>query len=90
MVVHGVNVVARESLAEGNQVECVVVALVEEGTKAFAQIKGSYLKIKVKQLKAGDLIEGDNILVNLVKVTKQKITGLLACKTPKAPLDEKE
>lgn len=90
LVVYGTSVVARDSLAEGTQVECIVIAVIEGGTKAFAQIKGSYLKVKVKELQAGTVTDGDNILVTLKKVTKQKITGLLVGKTPKAPLDDKE
>ena len=90
LVVYGVNVVQRDQLTEGSQVECIVVAVVEGGNKAFAQIKGSYLKLKVKELKAGQVTEGDNIIVKLMKVTKQKITGSFESRTPKAPLDEKE
>jgi hypothetical protein len=47
-----------------------VAAVVEGGAKAFAQIRGSYLKLKVKGLKPGDITEGDSILVKLLKVTK--------------------
>jgi hypothetical protein len=66
-----------------------VEALIEDGTKGFAQIKGSYLKLKVKELKAGQVSVGDDILVQLKKVTKQKITATLVGKTPKQPLDAK-
>lgn len=90
LVVFGVNVVSRDSLTEGAEVPCTVAAVVEGGSKAFAQIRGSYLKLKVKGLQAGQVTEGDNILVKLVKVTKQKITGTFEAKTPKAPLDERE
>lgn len=38
--------------------------------KAFAQIKGSYLKIKVKGFKEGDIKEEDTVKVKLTKVTK--------------------
>jgi hypothetical protein len=53
LVVYGVNVVKREELVEGNQIECTVASLIEDNTKAIAQIKGSYLKIKVKEFKVG-------------------------------------
>jgi ribosomal protein S1 len=36
LVVHGVNAVNRDTLSEGTQVECIVAAVVEGGTKAFA------------------------------------------------------
>lgn len=36
LVVYGVNAVDRESISEGSQVQCLVIAIVEEGTKAFA------------------------------------------------------
>lgn len=36
------------------------------------------------------MTEGDNVLVKLVKVTKQKITGNFEAKTPKTPLDVRE
>ena len=90
LVVFGVNVVSRDSLTEGAQVPCTIAAVIEGGSKAFAQIKGSYLKVKVKQLKPGQVTEGDNIIVKLLKVTKQKITGTLEGKTPKAPLEDQE
>ena len=68
LVVYGVNVVSREALAEGNQIECTVATLIED--KAIAQIKGSYLKLKVKEFKEGQVKVGDNLIVNLKKVTK--------------------
>ena len=43
--------------------------------KAFAQIKGSYLKLKIKNFKEGEIKEGDHVNVKLTKVTKQKITS---------------
>lgn len=89
LVIYGVNVVNRDTLSEGVQVECTVAALIEDKTKAIAQIKGSYLKVKVKELKSGEVKEGDNIIVTLKKVTKQKITGTLLGKAPQSFLDDK-
>lgn len=44
--------------------------------KAFAQIKGSYVKIKVKGYSASDKLKvGDHIFSNLKKVTKEKISS---------------
>lgn len=70
LVVFGVNVVSRDTLTDGAQVECTVEAVIEDGTKAFAQIQGSYLKVKVKKLTSGQVSLGDSIAVTLVKVTK--------------------
>lgn len=46
------------------------------------------MKVKVKQLTTGQVKVGDSIVVSLLKVTKQKITGTLVGKEEKAPLDE--
>jgi len=45
---------------------------VAEG-KAFAQIKGTYIKIKVKGYEKLDI--GDHVLSTLTKATKEKITS---------------
>jgi len=44
--------------------------MIEGKTKAFAQIKGSYLKLKVKEFKEDQVKVGDNVIVTLKKVTK--------------------
>ncbi len=88
LVVYGVNVVKRETLAEGSQIECTVATMIEDNTKAIAQIKGSYLKLKVKELKEGQVKVGDNLIATLKKVTKQKITGIYVGKAPATKLDE--
>ena len=36
LVVYGTNVVKREELVEGNQIECTVAAMIEGKTKAIA------------------------------------------------------
>ena len=46
LVVYGVGVVDRSKLEVGTEVESIMMAFAEG--KAFAQIKGSYIKIKVK------------------------------------------
>ena len=44
--------------------------------KAFSQIKGSYVKIKVKGYSASDNLKvGDHVFSNLKKVTKEKISS---------------
>ena len=88
LVVYGTNVVDRDALTEGAQVECQIAAFIEDNTKAIAQIKGSYLKVKVKELKPGKVKEGDNVLVALKKVTKQKITGLFVAKAAETEHDD--
>ena len=72
LVVHGTNTIDRTSLQVGEQIHCVVVAIADG--KAFAQIKGSYLKLKVKDFPS-DLTIGNHMIATLAKVTKQKITG---------------
>jgi hypothetical protein len=46
----------------------------DEG-KAYAQVKGSYLKIKVKGYTKKQIVEGDACLVGIKKVDKLKMTG---------------
>lgn len=89
LVVHGTNAIERDSLSEGAQIECQIATFIEDKTKAIAQIKGSYLKMKVKEIKAGQVKEGDNVVATLKKVTKQKITGIFAAKAKATELDEK-
>ena len=50
LVVYGVGVIERSKLEVGAEVESIVMALAEG--KAFTQIKGTYLKIKVKGFEA--------------------------------------
>jgi len=89
LVVFGTNAIERDSMAEGVQVECQIATFLDDKTKAIAQLKGSYLKIKVKELKAGHASEGDNVIVTLKKVTKQKITGIFVGKAPATEHDDK-
>ena len=46
LVVYGVGVIDRSKLEVGSEVESIMMAFAEG--KAFAQIKGTYIKIKVK------------------------------------------
>jgi hypothetical protein len=48
LVVFGVGTVERSKLEVGSEVESILMAFSEN--KAFAQIKGSYIKIKVKNV----------------------------------------
>ena len=88
LVVYGTNVVDRDALTEGAQIECQIATFIEDKTKAIAQIRGSYLKIKVKELKPGQVSEGENVVVALKKVTKQKITGTFVGKAPATQHDD--
>jgi hypothetical protein len=51
--------------------------------KAFAQIKGSYIKIKVKEIPA-KLKVGEHVTVSLKKVTKEKISSVFLKKLPES------
>lgn len=58
--------------------------------KAFAQIKGSYLKLKIKNFKKDELHEGDHVNVKLTKVTKQKISSEFVEKVKGTGLSQQE
>jgi len=74
LVVYGVGAVDRSKLAVDNEVESIMMAFAEG--KAFAQIKGTYIKIKVKGFKASDGLKvGDHVISTLKKVTKEKISS---------------
>lgn len=68
IVTYGSNQLNRENMQEGNIVECIVLTFVDG--KVFAQIKGTYLKLKVKNIEKVKLNKGDHINVKLLKVTK--------------------
>lgn len=78
VVIHGCNAIDKNSLKEGQQVEAIVLAVAEG--KQFCQIKGSFLKLKVKSEEA--IKVGDHIASKLTKVTKEKIVGELVGKIP--------
>jgi hypothetical protein len=66
--------VERKSLQVDQEVEAIIMAIADG--KSFAQIKGSYVKIKVKGYTAKDkLTVGDHIFTSLKKVTKEKISS---------------
>lgn len=54
MVVYGAHSISRGKLSVGDEVESIIMAIAEG--KAFSQIKGSYIKIKVKGYTAKDKI----------------------------------
>ena len=68
---YGVGVIDRSKLSVGDKVEAIVLAVADG--KAFAQIKGTYIKIKVKE--NPNLKPGDQVLSTLTKVTKEKISS---------------
>lgn len=66
--------VERKSLQVDQEVEAIIMAIADG--KAFAQIKGSYVKIKVKGYTAKDKLKvGDHVFASLKKVTKEKISS---------------
>jgi ribosomal protein S1 len=79
ITVYGVGVIDRSKLAVDDEAEVIIMAIAEG--KAFAQIKGTYIKIKVKQITA-DLKIGDHVTVSLKKVTKEKISSIFLKKLP--------
>ena len=74
IVVYSAMAVERKSLQVDQEVEAIIMAIADG--KSFAQIKGSYVKIKVKGYTAKDkLTVGDHIFTSLKKVTKEKISS---------------
>jgi ribosomal protein S1 len=64
IVVYGALAVERKSLQVGQQVESIVMAVADG--KVFSQIKGSYVKIKVKGCNQSDnLSVGDHVFSTL-------------------------
>lgn len=79
LVVYGVGVTERSKLQVGDEVESIVMALAEG--KAFAQIKGTYIKLKVKGAESvAQLKVGDHITSTLKKVTKEKLSSVFGRK----------
>lgn len=74
LTVYGVGVTDRSKLAVDDTVEAIVMAIAAEG-KAFAQIKGSYIKMKVKEMPKKIKV-GDQVSATLKKVTKEKISSI--------------
>lgn len=71
--------IERSKLQVGDEAEAIIMAIAEG--KAFAQIKGSYIKIKVKEIPS-KLKVGDHVTVSLKKVTKEKISSVFLKKLP--------
>lgn len=88
LVVFGTNAIDKNSLAVGGQVECMVLAIADGSI--FAQIKGSYHKLKIKDAPKGALKVGDLAIVTLKKVTKQKISGSFVNKQKGSALTDTE
>lgn len=88
LIVYGTSVIDRSSLEVGNQVEAIILTFTDG--KAFAQLKGSYLKLKVKNFQEGEIREGDHVMAKLTKVTKQKISSEFVQKIKGTGLNEEE
>ena len=85
--------VERKSMQVGQELEAIVMAIADG--KAFAQVKGSYVKIKVKGYAASDKLKiGDHIFTSLKKVTKEKISsefvGRISSSGEKPEMSDKE
>lgn len=73
-MVYGVGVIDRSSLQVGEEAESIVMAIAEG--KAFGQIKGTYIQIKIKGYDAKTKLKvGDHVVSSLKKVTKEKISS---------------
>ena len=59
LTVYGVGVLDRSKLSEGDSVEAILLAFAEG--KAIGQIKGTYIKLKVKNYNPKDLKIGDHV-----------------------------
>jgi hypothetical protein len=79
LVVYGVGQVVRSELTTGQEVPAIILAHAADNV-AFAQIKGSFYKLKVKEFpSSADKSTGILCQCKLTKVTKEKIVGEFAC-----------
>ncbi len=69
VVTFGIGAIDRTQLEVGKQVQAVVLTVLEIG-KAYAQIKGSYLKMKLKNIAKSNLKHGDCVLATIKKNNK--------------------
>lgn len=74
LVVYGVGAVDRSKLQVGNEVTSIVMAVADQ--KAFCQIKGTYIKLKVKQFGNQPLKPGDHVVSTIKKLTAAKISSI--------------
>lgn len=70
---YGVGAIDRSKLELGSEVTSIVMAVAEG--KAFCQVKGTYIKLKVKDLGQEVLKPGDHVISKLTKMNKQKISS---------------
>lgn len=73
LVVYGVHQINRSGLKPQSQVTALILALSADGV-AFGQLKGSYHKMKIKQVPEHASV-GRLCQVELTKVTKDKLVG---------------
>lgn len=89
LVVFGVGVTDRSKLAVDAEVESIIMAVAEG--KAFAQIKGTYIQIKVKGYDTSQNLQvGDHVVSKLKKVTKEKISSEYVQKASRTDMTEGE
>lgn len=66
--------IERSKLEVGSEVESIMMAFAEG--KGFSQIKGTYIKMKVKGFESSEGLKiGDHVVSTLKKVTKEKISS---------------
>jgi hypothetical protein len=73
LLLYGVHHVKKNEIKPGMRYSCVVLATSADGV-SFAQIKGSYYKLKVKDTPP-EITRSAIISVQISKVTPEKITG---------------
>jgi len=74
LVVYGVHQIDRKSLEPEQEFTTIILAKAADSI-AFAQFKGSYHKLKVKNAPTGSVGIGALIQVKLTKVDKDKVVG---------------
>ena len=83
LVVHGVGQITRGSLEVGQEHTVVVLAIAADAV-CFAQIKGSYHKLKVKNAPTKSLAIGEQCQVKLSTIQKDKLVSEFVTMSDKA------
>ena len=73
LIVYGVHQVTKSDLKTKARISCLILAITADGV-AFGQVKGSYHKLKIKDIPDGTS-PGQLCLVELTKIESAKISG---------------
>ena len=73
LIVFGVHQVQKKDLKPDLKLSCIILAAASDGV-AFAQVKGSYHKLKIKGTPE-EAVPGQLCIVEIKKVTTEKIVG---------------